>query len=151
MPDAARPCGEESLHWTEVRVQARPDAARAGANLPLDWENLAEAAGDSGISRRNAQRSRVATIVEHVARLEFPPAHEPRRGWAETVLRARLRIERSLRDSPSLGRGTAEIIEDQTTQDDATPALLARVAAISCAEDQVLGGRFLARTGASAA
>jgi hypothetical protein len=33
---------EDFVRWTEQQAAALRAAARAGTNLPLDWENLAE-------------------------------------------------------------------------------------------------------------
>lgn len=163
VPDLAQLYEEDFVRWTEVQAKALRDAARAGANLPLDWENLAEEVGDLGISQRNALRSRIATIIEHLMKLELSPAQEPRRGWAETVVRTRLRIERLLKDSPSLRREVPQIIADETVQvvklvafnltayGEATPPLLAKLGSLSYAEEQVLGDWLPAEAGISAA
>ena len=163
MSDSAQLYEEDFVRWTEVQAKALRDAARAGANLPLDWEHLAEEVGDLGISQRNALRSRIATIIEHLMKLELSPAREPRRGWAETVVRARLRIERLLRDSPSLRRQIADIIEDETapaaklvafnlnSSGEATPPLLVKLGSISYTEEQVLGDWLPGKSDAPAA
>jgi hypothetical protein len=79
---------------------------RAGGELvneaDFDWANIAEEIESLGRSERSALASRVATIIEHLAKLEASSASEPRGGWIETVERSRAAVERLLEDSPSL-------------------------------------------------
>ena len=89
-------------------LRAAGKAIAAGGNqvvIPpesLDWENLAEEIEDLARRDRRELGSRLSSIVEHLAKLEFSPADSPRAGWAETVLRDREEIDAILRDSPSL-------------------------------------------------
>jgi hypothetical protein len=70
----------------------------------LDWDNLAEEI--EGLARKDRREvgSRLALIIEHLAKLEFSQSVGPRAGWSETVLRNRAEIELILQDSPSLRR-----------------------------------------------
>ena len=137
--------------WTEAQAETLRDLARAGTNLPLDWENLAEEVESLGRSQRSELRSRIATIIEHLLKIECSPAIEPRRGWAETVTRQRLAIERLLEDSPSLKSAVPDIVVAERRRaarlvasnlelyEEATPEILAKVKAARYGEDQVLG------------
>jgi Domain of unknown function DUF29 len=98
---------EDFVGWTEAQARALRRAAEAGSNLPLDWYNLAEEIESLGRSQRRELRSRLATIVEHLLKLQLSPAMEPRAGWIETIGRERREIELLLEDSPSL-RGELE-------------------------------------------
>jgi len=102
---------EDFVRWTEQQSTALRDAARAGTNLPLDWENLAEEVESLGRSQRHELRSRLAVIIEHLMKLEHSPAIDPRTGWMETIGRERLNIEDLLKDSPSLGNELGSMIE----------------------------------------
>lgn len=94
---------EQDFHaWTVAQAAALRAAARAGANLPVDWENVAEEIESLGKSDVRALRSRIATIIEHLLKLEFAPAELPREGWEETVLRSRMAFEKLIEESPSL-------------------------------------------------
>jgi hypothetical protein len=118
MPDDRVPASlyEQDLDaWAMTQaaaLRAVGAAASRGEHQPadllrsLDWENLAEEI--EGLARKDRRElgSRLSVIVEHLAKLEFSPAAEPRAGWSDTVLRERREIELILRDSPSL-RGTA--------------------------------------------
>lgn len=151
MPDPAQLYKEDFIRWAETQAAALRNAAQSGADLRLDWANLAEELDDLAGSQRTELRSRIATIIEHLMKLELSPARDPRRSWAETVLRTRIGIERLLKDSPSLRRQVTEIIAEETAQvaklvafnltayGEATPALLARLRAISYSETQILG------------
>jgi len=77
----------------------------------LDWDNLAEEIG--GLARRDRRElgSRIALIIEHLAKLQHSPAQDPRAGWVETVGRSRGDVRRILRDSPSLEREVAALIK----------------------------------------
>lgn len=87
--------------WTQAQADALRSAAR-GTNLPVDWENVAEEIETLGRSERRELVSRIGTIIEHLLKLSFSPAEAPRRGWIETVGRARIEIEDVLGESPSL-------------------------------------------------
>ncbi len=163
MSDLAQLYDEDFVRWTELQAKALRDAARAGANLPLDWENLAEEVEDVGKSRRSELSNRVATIIEHLLKLELSPAVEPRRSWGETILDARDAIEELLKENPSLRQSTAEAVENGTQRakklvmlnfrlcGDATPPLLAKLAAASYTPEQILGDWFPAEPGAATA
>lgn len=88
--------------WTAEQAEAIRAAASSGANLPLDWENLAEEVESLGRSQRTELQNRLATIIEHLLKLRFSPALEPRRRWMETVDRARDEAEVLLDTNPSL-------------------------------------------------
>jgi hypothetical protein len=84
------------------QAAASADGETADLLRSLDWDNLAEEI--EGLARKDRRElgSRVALIVEHLAKLEFSPSVGPRAGWSETVLRNRAEIELILQDSPSL-------------------------------------------------
>lgn len=98
---------QDFVRWTEAQAAVLRRAAETKSNLPLDWTNLAEEVESLGRSQRRELRSRLATIIEHLLKLEYSPATEPRIGWIETIGRERREIERLLEDSPSL-RGELE-------------------------------------------
>jgi Domain of unknown function DUF29 len=102
LPSAAARYEEGFARWSEEQALALREASRSGTNLPLDWENLAEEVESLGRSLRYELHSRIATIIEHLLKLQFSPALAPRAGWADTVDRERSRIERLLEDNPSL-------------------------------------------------
>src|SRR6266853_6074361 len=98
--------------WT--KEQAAALRLTKNSNLPLDWENLAEEIEDLGKSDRRELRSQIRRIMRHLAKLQFSPAHDPRRGWHETIVDGRSEVELILRDSPSLKRQRSRIVADET-------------------------------------
>lgn len=83
--------------------RARGDArALRDALSTLDFENLSEELAGLGRSELRELRHRLATVVEHLLKLQFSPATDPRAGWRSTVQRGRVEIARLLEDSPSL-------------------------------------------------
>jgi hypothetical protein len=150
MPGNAAPLYDEDfVRWTEEQAAALRDAAQLGTNLPLDWENLAEEIDSLGRSLRHELRSRLMVILEHLLKLEYSSAIDPRIGWRETINRERLIIEDLLQESPSLRSALGAAI------DQAKPRAL-RLAAGSLSdhgettairlpnytEDQILGDWF---------
>jgi Domain of unknown function DUF29 len=89
----------------------------------LDWPHLAEEIESVGISERSALRSHIATVLEHLIKLQASPATEPRNGWKTSALHARGGIRRTLRSSPSLRREVSGIIADETRDVAATMAI----------------------------
>ena len=79
----------------------------------LDWPHVAEETEGLGKSERWALASHIATIIEHLAKLEASPATDPRAGWQETVLRARADIDDILDSSPSLRRSLDDVVARQ--------------------------------------
>jgi uncharacterized protein DUF29 len=110
---AAQLYEQDFVRWTEQQSHALREAARLGANLPLDWENLAEEVESLGRSQRHALRSRIAVILEHLLKLEHSPATDPRRGWMDIIDRERAEVERFLEDSPSLRVDVAGMIAEE--------------------------------------
>ena len=100
--------------WSAEQARALRDAARAHSNLPIDWENVAEEIESVGRSERLALSSHIATVLEHLIKLQASPATEPRAGWEESVLRARDEIEQLLDDSPSLRQTVDALIAKRT-------------------------------------
>ena len=68
-----------------------------------------------GRSERLALRSHIATVLEHLIKLQASPATEPRNGWKTSVLHARRNIRRTIKASPSLRREVALMIAEETS------------------------------------
>lgn len=56
--------------WTKEQAKALRAAAEARVNLPVDWELLAEEIEDLGKAERDAVRSQVVRVLEHLMKLE---------------------------------------------------------------------------------
>lgn len=104
---------QDFVLWTEEQAAALRRAK--GANLPLDWENLAEEIESLGRSDRRALRSQIRRILRHFFKLEASPARELRAGWRATIRDARSEIADVLRDSPSLRRELDGMVADEAS------------------------------------
>jgi hypothetical protein len=104
---------EDLLLWSEEQARALRSAAHSGANLPIDWENVAEEIESLGKSLARELASRVSTILIHLMKLEASPAAEPRIGWAETIREHRDQIERVLKEAPSLRQAVPAVIGEE--------------------------------------
>jgi len=144
MSTAAQLYEQDFVRWAESQAEALRDAARSGANLPLDWDNLIEEVEDLAGSQRRELRRRLTTVIEHLLKLEHSPAREPRAGWVETIGRSRLEIQFLLEDSPSLRNEVPHMIErvSQPTAGNVADTLKARGEANQAVLAKVLGARY---------
>jgi DNA-binding SARP family transcriptional activator len=112
--DARTLYDEDFVAWSKQQAEALRSAARTGSNHLLDWENLAEEIEGLGISQRSALASYIMRIIQHLAKLEFSPAVDPRNTWRKTIRLARIQAERRLEDNPSLKAEVIGIVEAET-------------------------------------
>lgn len=145
---------QDFFRWTERQAQRLREAGRSSTNLPLDWENLAEEIESLGRRDRRELGSRIATIVEHLLKLEYSPAARPRNDWRQTVRRERNEIQRLLQDSPSLRQQVPELAEDESrravefasealeARGEIAAKLQAKLSASRYTEEQILGDWF---------
>ena len=105
----------EALRAVRHRVTGEGSAPAGLDDLlrALDWDNLAEEV--EGLARRDRRElaSRIALIIEHLVKLQYSPAREPRAGWIATVGRSRGDVQDILRDSPSLRREVPALIRQR--------------------------------------
>jgi hypothetical protein len=88
--------------WTVEQAAALRGAGARRLNLALDFENLAEEIESLGRSDRRALVSHIKRVIEHLLKLQYSPAQEPRPGWQESVDLHRQEARELLNDSPSL-------------------------------------------------
>jgi hypothetical protein len=112
MSDSSTLYDEDFFAWAKQQAEALRAAARAGSNLKLDWENLAEEIEDLGKSNARGLRAHMMRIVQHFVKLEHSPAVDPRSGWRRSIRLARFQIETLLKDNPSLRRETRRYLRD---------------------------------------
>jgi hypothetical protein len=98
-PGAAPDYNDDFYAWTQY--QAEVLRAMPAADNRFDRENVAEEIEDLGRSYRDAMRSQVRRIIEHLLKLEYSPAQHPRPGWMRSIAEARAevgdKISRTLR------------------------------------------------------
>ena len=86
MPDG--PLYDDDYYaWTQYQAEVLRTMRRADNRL--DREHLAEEIEDLGKSERDAVRSQVRRIIEHLLKLEYSPAADPRFDWMASVVEAR--------------------------------------------------------------
>lgn len=111
MGDLKQLYDEDIVAWSEHQAETLRVAGRSGSNLNLDWENLAEEIDDLGKSYRASLKSHIRRIVQHLVKLQYSPAVDPRNGWRRTIMLARFEIEDLLKESPSLRRTVGQVVE----------------------------------------
>jgi hypothetical protein len=82
--------------WTRLQARELKRLGRMRPNAALDCAHLAEEIADLGKEQRNALRSWVTRILEHLLLLEHVPAEQPRRGWIDEIIDFRDEIEQRL-------------------------------------------------------
>jgi Domain of unknown function DUF29 len=82
--------------WTRLQARELRRLARMRPNAALDCAHLAGEIADLGKEQRNALRSWVTRILEHLLLLEHVPAEKPRRGWIDEIIDFRDEIEQRL-------------------------------------------------------
>jgi hypothetical protein len=106
MPDGPR-YEDDFFAWTQH--QAAVLRSLAVADNRFDREHVAEEIEDLGRSERDAVRSQIRRIIEHLLKLAYSPAEPPRFDWMQTVLDARQTLSDKI--SPSLRRDAEQILD----------------------------------------
>ena len=83
---------EDFYVWTEVQA----DLLRARRFEALDLDNLIEEVEALGRAEKKEVLSNATVIVEHLLKLQYSPATDPRSGWIDSVLEHRIRLEYEL-------------------------------------------------------
>ena len=96
--------------WALEQAALLRDMAARRVESPLDLANLAEEVEDLGKGERDAVRSQVRRTIEHLLKLEFSPAAEPRGDWEGSVIDARDDIADKI--TPTLRRDIAAALPD---------------------------------------
>ena len=79
---------EDFYVWTEAQAAL----LRARSFDALDLENLIEEVEALGRTERSKVLSNASVVVEHLLKLQFSPAKDPRRAWASTIDEHRRRL-----------------------------------------------------------
>lgn len=90
--------------WTQEQSDKLRRLLTTRTNLDLDIENIAEEIDSMGRSNRHQLVNRLAELDEHLMKLAFSLAWEPRRQWKKSVTGQRYSIAKLLRQNPSLRR-----------------------------------------------
>lgn len=154
MTDAKSLYDRDFVAWTEQQAQALRAGAHGRTNLGLDWENLAEEIESLGRSDRRELHSQIYRIIRHLAKLQFSPATDPRRGWRESIRDGRREANVVLADSLSLkpqleelvleenGDAIERAIDDLREYGELAPATEQALRTAHYTVDQILGDWF---------
>ena len=99
---------EDFVLWTERQAAL----IRAGRLELVDWENVAEEIESLGTSDRRELCHRLEVLMMHLLKWQFQPMHRSR-SWQSTIRVQRGRIERLLKQSPSLRRKVADLSREE--------------------------------------
>lgn len=140
--------------WSKQQAEALRAAGRGATNQPIDWENVAEEIDSLARSDKRELMSQIRRVIEHLLKLEYSRATDPRIGWIESIDDARNEIDVLLEDSPSLKteiaaaiatemkRGSRKAIRELGKHRELNPGIVARIAAASYTQDQIVGDWF---------
>lgn len=93
--------------WTQQQAQLLRNQQIEG----IDWNNLAEEIEDMGRSEKRELGSRLEILVMHLLKWQFQPNLRSRR-WKLTIKEQRLRLEKLLKENPSLKSSIDSVKED---------------------------------------
>ena len=99
---------EDFFLWT----QRQAALIRAGEFESMDREHVAEEIESLGIGERRQLRHRLEVLMLHLLKWQLQPMHRSR-SWRSTIRTQRGRIERVLKESPSLRREVAELSREE--------------------------------------
>jgi hypothetical protein len=91
---------DDFFAWTQH--QAMVLRTMEVADNRFDRENVAEEIEDLGKSERDAVRSQIRRIIEHMLKLAYSPAQQPRFDWMASIAEARATLGDKI--SPTLRR-----------------------------------------------
>jgi hypothetical protein len=106
MPDGPR-YEDDFYAWT--RHQAEVLRTMPVSDNRFDREHVAEEIEDLGKSERDAVRSQIRRIIEHLLKLSYSPAEQPRFDWMHSISDARAELED--KRSPTLRRDVEAMLE----------------------------------------
>ena len=106
MPDGPR-YEDDFYAWTQH--QAEVLRTMPVSDNRFDREHVAEEIEDLGKSERDAVRSQIRRIIEHLLKLTYSPAEQPRFDWKHSISEARAELEDKL--SPTLRRDVEATLE----------------------------------------
>ena len=110
LPTAAGLYDRDFVGWTQQQAEILRREATLRPGTDLDLENLAEEIESLGKRDRRALTNNVARIAEHLLKLQYSPAKDPRPGWENSVDVHRSKARKILADSPGLRSGLQDTL-----------------------------------------
>jgi hypothetical protein len=80
---------EDFYVWTEAQAAL----LREHRFEALDLANLIEEVEGLGDAKKSAVLNNASVIIEHLLKLQHSPVQDPRRGWSESIIEHRARLE----------------------------------------------------------
>jgi hypothetical protein len=93
--------------WTQEQSQL----LRTGQLQLIDIQNLAEEIEDMGRAERRELESRLEILLMHLLKWQFQPSKRSR-SWRLTIKEQRLRLQKHLKQNPSLKAAISDIFDD---------------------------------------
>jgi hypothetical protein len=106
MPDGPR-YEDDFYAWTQY--QAEVLRSLHVSDNRFDRDHVAEEIEDLGKSERDTVRSQIRRIVEHLLKLAYSAAEQPRFDWMETIIDARQTLSDKL--TPTLQHDVEAVLE----------------------------------------
>jgi Domain of unknown function DUF29 len=81
---------ERDFHvWARKQAAGLKQLAAMRPNIDIDWSHLIDEVDEIAVDYRDTCRSQLRRVMEHLLKLEFSPARDPRVGWVEEIGDAR--------------------------------------------------------------
>ncbi|HEY0837561.1 MAG TPA: DUF29 domain-containing protein [Azospirillum sp.] len=96
--------------WTQEQAAILRRMASDRINSELDLRFLAEEIEELGGSDLRALESDLARVIEHLLKLRFSPAQDPRRAWRRSVIEHRDRVQATVERSATLARKLPDLL-----------------------------------------
>ena len=93
--------------WT----QEQAELLRSGQLQLIDIQNLAEEVEDMGRAEKRELESRLEVLLMHLLKWQFQPSIRSR-SWQLTIKEQRLRLQRHLKQNPSLKAAIPDVFAD---------------------------------------
>jgi hypothetical protein len=103
------PLYEADFHrWSQEQGRA----LREKRLSELDWENVAEEIETLGRSEKSEIASRLNVLLVHLLKWQFQPAARSN-SWRGSIVEQRRKLQRSLKENPSLRSYPAEVMAEE--------------------------------------
>jgi len=106
-PSPAATYESDFFRWTQEQSRALLEHRQA----EIDWTNVAEEIRSLGNTDTNEISSRLTILLIHLLKWKFQPKARSS-SWRGTIIEQRRRLQRVLRQSPSLRHYPAEILDE---------------------------------------
>ena len=82
--------------WARKQARALKELAALRPNVDIDWPHLIDEVNELAMDYRDTCRSQLRRAIEHLLKLEFSPAYQPRGMWIGEVGDARAILDDKL-------------------------------------------------------